>query len=134
MSIKADPDGSPTEQVRARVGWHLTGLAIARPDDRGAMLSEVRCDACVSADWERSRTGLWCSLHAFATRVTATCHRAAKSTDTAQAALIRACAQIEQTPPGRRTAEDRAALTAMYTDLGVADPACHDGRIPGDDA
>jgi len=132
MSIKADPDGSPTEQVRARAGWHLTALAIAMPDGQ-PILTETRCDACVSADWEHSRTGLWCSLHAFATRVTATCRRAAKSSDTAQAALIRACARIEQIPPGRRSAEDRAALTAMYTDLGLADPACHDGRIPGDD-
>ena len=119
--IIADPTGTPTEQLRARHGWHLAGPG------------EVRCDACCRVDWLSSRTGVRCNRGQYATRVTATCTWAALPSDTAQAGLIRECAKIERIPTHLRTPEDRAALTAMYTDLGLADLACHDGSIPGDD-
>lgn len=104
-TIKADPDGSPTEQARAAHGWRI------------AARDETRCDQCCSADWERSRTGLWCRRWSFATRVTATCALAAPPMDTAQGMLLRACAEIEVIPTGLRTDSEQTSLNAMYQQL-----------------
>lgn len=73
-SIRADEFGSPTEQVRAAVGWQARaeiygGVAGGRP-----VVSRADCCAyCGAADLLRSRSGTWCNRHEFASRSTATC-------------------------------------------------------------
>lgn len=117
MSIRADGNGSPTEQVRARAGWRL----VTRGERIGG--GPTRCDRCASVDWGYSRTGVWCAQHRFATRATGTCASAATRLDTARDALLRACAEIELTPPGLRTDGEHDSLAAMLEELGRLDQA-----------
>jgi hypothetical protein len=62
--MRADPNGTPTEQRRAACGWR----SATEVNSSHSVLLSARCADCESAEWTDARTPrLRCGRHGFAT-------------------------------------------------------------------